>query len=43
MKKITFFIGTLLEGGAERVVSILSYKIAEKGFEVEILNFGFLK
>lgn len=39
MKKITFFIGTLLEGGAERVVSILSDKIAEKGFEVEIVKY----
>lgn len=39
MKKYTFFIGTLCDGGAERVVSILSGKMAEKGMLVEIVTY----
>ena len=34
MKKITFFIGSLEEGGAERVVSHLTSYLADKGHEV---------
>ncbi len=36
-KRIVFFIATLEKGGAERVVSILSRKMAEEGHYVEIL------
>jgi len=39
MKKHLFFIGTLTNGGAERVVSILSGKMAEQGMSVEILTY----
>lgn len=39
MEKYMFFIGTLCDGGAERVVSILSGKMAEKGMPVEILTY----
>lgn len=39
MKKHLFFIGTLTNGGAERVVSILSGKMAEQGLNVEILTY----
>ena len=39
MKKHLFFIGTLTNGGAERVVSILSGKMAEQGMNVEILTY----
>ena len=39
MKKHLFFIGTLTNGGAERVVSILSGKMAEQGMKVEILTY----
>ena len=39
MKKHLFFIGTLTNGGAERVVSILSGKMAEQGIPVEILTY----
>ena len=39
MKKYLFFIGTLTNGGAERVVSILSGKMAEQGMNVEILTY----
>lgn len=35
--KYVFFLGTLEKGGAERVVSILSRKMAEEGHRVEIL------
>lgn len=38
-KKYIFFIGTLCDGGAERVVSILSGKMAEQGMDVEILTY----
>lgn len=36
-KRIVFFVGTLKEGGAERVISILSRKMQEQGFSVQIL------
>ena len=39
MKKYLFFVGTLSSGGAERVISILSRKMAEKGMCVEILTY----
>lgn len=39
MKKILFFIGTLDDGGAQRVVSILSNKLVEEKYEVEILKY----
>ena len=39
MKKHLFFIGTLQNGGAERVVSILSGKMAEQGMPVVILTY----
>ena len=38
-KKIVFFCGTLMRGGAERVISILSSKMKEQGYNVEILLF----
>ena len=34
MKKHLFFIGTLQNGGAERVGSILAGKMAEQGMDV---------
>lgn len=37
--KITFFIGTLSGGGAERVVANLSNYLSRKGYEITILNF----
>ena len=39
MKKILFFICTLDDGGAQRVVSMLSSKMAERGFDVEVLKY----
>ena len=39
MKRYIFFIGTLGNGGAERVVSILASRMAEKGMNVEILTY----
>lgn len=36
-RRYTFFIGTLSQGGGERVVSILSKKMAEQGLSVNIL------
>lgn len=38
-KRYIFFIGTLCNGGAERVVSILASKMAELGMDVEILTY----
>lgn len=38
-KRIVFFIGTLMEGGAERVISILSSYFAAHEYEVEILMY----
>lgn len=37
INKVTFFIGTLGNGGAERVISILTWCLAEKGIPVEIV------
>ncbi|MBQ0036866.1 MAG: glycosyltransferase [Firmicutes bacterium] len=39
MKRVLFFICTLDDGGAQRVVSILSSNMAERGFDVEILKY----
>ena len=39
MKRHLFFIGTLCNGGAERVVSILAGHMAKQGLEVEILTY----
>lgn len=39
MKRYMFFIGTLGNGGAERVISILSDYMAEQGMDVEILTY----
>lgn len=39
MKRYLFFIGTLRNGGAERVVSMLANQMAEQGMPVEILTF----
>lgn len=39
MKRYIFFIGTLRNGGAERVVSMLANQMAEQGRQVEILTF----
>lgn len=36
-KRIVFFVGALCQGGAERVISILSGKMAEENIPVEIL------
>lgn len=38
-KRYIFFIGTLCNGGAERVVSILASRMAEQGMDVEILTY----
>lgn len=38
-KRYMFFIGTLCNGGAERVVSILASRMAEKGMDIEILKY----
>lgn len=37
MAKIVFFNGTLCEGGAERVISLLSKELVDKGHNVEIV------
>lgn len=37
--KVLFFVGQLKQGGAERVVSIISNKLVERGFDVEILSY----
>lgn len=37
MKKITFILGSMNRGGAERVISILSNDYAEKGWKVDIV------
>lgn len=37
MKKITFILGSMARGGAERVISILSNYYAEKGYQTEII------
>lgn len=37
--KVLFFVGQLKQGGAERVVSIISNKLVERGFDVEVLSY----
>lgn len=37
MKKIMFVANSLVGGGAEKVVSILSSKLLERGFEIYVL------
>lgn len=37
--KLLFFISSLEDGGAQRVVSILSNKFVERNFEVEVLKY----
>lgn len=39
MKRHIFFIGTLCNGGAERVVSILASHMAKQGIDVEVLTY----
>lgn len=39
MKRHIFFIGTLRNGGAERVVSVLASEMAEQGMDTEILMY----
>ena len=39
MKRHIFFIGTLCNGGAERVVSILASHMAKQGMDVEVLTY----
>lgn len=39
MKRYIFFIGTLRNGGAERVVSVLASRMAEQGMDTEILMY----
>lgn len=38
-KKYIFFVGTLGNGGAERVISILSSRMVEQGMDVEVLTY----
>ena len=40
MKHITFAIGSLFGGGAERVVSVWSSALAERGYEVSIILYS---
>ena len=37
MKKIGFIIGSMKGGGAERVISVLSDKLSNEGYDVSIL------
>lgn len=37
MKKITFILGSMGRGGAERVISILSRSYAERGYQTDII------
>lgn len=39
MKRYMFFVGTMGSGGAERVISILTKKMAEQGLDVEIVTY----
>lgn len=39
MKRYVFFIGTLCNGGAERVVSVLASQMAKQGMPVEVLTY----
>ena len=36
-KRLVIFTGALMQGGAERVISILSHRMIDAGFQVEIL------
>lgn len=38
-QRYIFFVGTLGNGGAERVISILSSQMAEQGMDVEVLTY----
>lgn len=38
MKKILFVIGTLSNGGAERVVSVLAEEFVQKGYDISIIT-----
>lgn len=38
MKKVLFVIGTMDNGGAERVVSVLSGELAKRGYNVSIIT-----
>ena len=40
MKKVTFAIGSLFGGGAERVVSVWASMLAEKGYKVSVLLYA---
>lgn len=37
MKKLTFFIGSMGKGGAERVISILANHFVDSGWAVDII------
>lgn len=39
MTKILFFVSSMEDGGAQRVISILSNKLSERGFSVSILKY----
>ena len=39
MKRYIFFIGTLRNGGAERVVSVLASQMGEQGYDTEIVMY----
>lgn len=39
MKRTMFFVSSLGDGGAQRVISILSEKMAQKGMDVEIVTY----
>ena len=39
MKKILFFISSLEDGGAQRVVSIIASKLAQRGYEISVLKY----
>jgi len=39
MKKVIFFLSSLEEGGAQRVVSILSNNLSERDFDIEVLTY----
>lgn len=39
MKRIIFFVSSMGDGGAQRVISILSEKMAARGIQVEILTY----
>lgn len=39
MKKILFFISSLEDGGAQRVVSIIASKLAQRDYEISVLKY----